>query len=265
MDGNTIAVEPQVFNVIVYLIENNHRVVSRQELLDNIWKERVVSDSSITNHIKSARKALNDDGLKQNIIKTVHGRGYQFVCKLENTARKRKPNILFIGLLLLGLFFCFNYYQNYRLLKAVNTIAEYQEKSYTTFVAQVNRRNELVELINTRLDVTRDLQYEKYFSYYYKKLNEEEKFIFAQIRAMTETGLYQNNLKVVGTLSNHPKIFEQIEGTQELYQHLSFWLNKYRSVFKKRQDMCLLYVGVEDGLPYPIEVNKNIKQWLEQN
>ena len=265
MDGNTIAIEPQVFNVIVYLIENNHRVVSRQELLDKIWKERVVSDSSITNHIKSARKVLNDDGIKQNIIKTVHGRGYQFVCKLENTTSKSNLNLWFVGLFLLGLFFSFNYYQKYRLLKAVKTIAEYQAKSYTTFVAQANRRNELVDLINSRLDVTRDLQYEKYFSNYFKQLNEEEKFIFAQIRAMTETGLYQNNFKVVDTLSNHSKIFEQIEGTQELYQHLSFWLNKYHSVFNKRQDMCLLYVGVEDGLPYPSEVNQNIKLWLEQH
>ncbi|VAW46687.1 Adenylate cyclase, partial [hydrothermal vent metagenome] len=61
----SIPVEPQVFNVILYLIEQKDRVVSRQELLDAIWKDKVVADSSISNHIKSARKVLDDDGIKQ--------------------------------------------------------------------------------------------------------------------------------------------------------------------------------------------------------
>ncbi|MCF6287668.1 MAG: winged helix-turn-helix domain-containing protein [Proteobacteria bacterium] len=79
-----LTVEPQVFNLIVYLIEHRDRVVLRQELLDALWAGKVVSDATISNHIKSARKVLGDDGNKQKVIKTIHGRGYQFIAQLEN-------------------------------------------------------------------------------------------------------------------------------------------------------------------------------------
>src|SRR5690554_2234449 len=81
VDGAEVAVEPQVFNLILYLIENKDRVISRDELLDHVWQGRVVSDTSINNSIKSARKALGDDGSKQHVIKTIHSRGYQFVAE----------------------------------------------------------------------------------------------------------------------------------------------------------------------------------------
>jgi len=84
VDGIDVAVEPQVFNLILYLIENKDRVVSRDELLDHVWQGRVVSDTSINNSIKSARKALGDDGIKQQVIKTIHSRGYQFVAQLHH-------------------------------------------------------------------------------------------------------------------------------------------------------------------------------------
>ena len=83
VDGVEQSVEPQVFNLIVYLIENKDKIISREEILDSIWKDRVVSDSSINNHIKSARKVLQDDGHKQAVIKTVHSRGYQFIAECE--------------------------------------------------------------------------------------------------------------------------------------------------------------------------------------
>jgi len=85
-DGIETSVEPQVFNLILYLIENKDRVVSRDELLDYVWQGRIVSDTSINNSIKSARKALGDDGNKQQVIKTIHSRGYQFIAELTDTS-----------------------------------------------------------------------------------------------------------------------------------------------------------------------------------
>lgn len=84
-DNKEISVEPQVFNLVVLLIENKDKVVSRDYILDKIWKGRVVSDTSINNHIKSARKVLDDDGSKQQVIKTIHSRGYQFVANISDT------------------------------------------------------------------------------------------------------------------------------------------------------------------------------------
>ena len=96
-ENNEVSVEPQVFNLITLLIENKGKVVTRDFILDKIWKGRVVSDTSINNHIKSARKVLGDDGTKQHVIKTIHSRGYQFVAdfsdvNIPSKTEKNKTN-----------------------------------------------------------------------------------------------------------------------------------------------------------------------------
>ena len=71
--------EPQVFRVLEYLLEQRGRLVTKEELLDNVWGDRFVSESALTTRIKQARRALDDDGRRQWAIKTVFGRGYRFV------------------------------------------------------------------------------------------------------------------------------------------------------------------------------------------
>jgi DNA-binding winged helix-turn-helix (wHTH) protein/tetratricopeptide (TPR) repeat protein len=78
-DGEPVAVEPQVFDVLAYLVRNRDRVVPKTELLDQVWGDRFVSESALTSRIKSARRAIGDTGREQRAIKTVHGRGYRFV------------------------------------------------------------------------------------------------------------------------------------------------------------------------------------------
>ena len=74
-----VACEPKVFDVIVYLVEHRERLISRDELFEQVWLGRMVSDTSLSNHIKSARKLLGDSADEQRMIKTVRGRGYQWV------------------------------------------------------------------------------------------------------------------------------------------------------------------------------------------
>ncbi len=76
-------VEPQVFSVLQYLLEQGDRLVTKDELLENVWGNRFVSESALTTRIKQARRALDDDGNRQWAIKTVHGRGYRFVPEVE--------------------------------------------------------------------------------------------------------------------------------------------------------------------------------------
>ena len=82
-NGEPRSVEPQVFALIAYLAEHRDRMVSRDELLEKLWEGRVVSDSALSSRIKSARRALGDDGRAQAIIKTVHGQGLRFVADVE--------------------------------------------------------------------------------------------------------------------------------------------------------------------------------------
>jgi pimeloyl-ACP methyl ester carboxylesterase/DNA-binding winged helix-turn-helix (wHTH) protein len=76
-------VEPQVFDVLVHLIRHRERVVTKTELLDTVWGDRFVSESALASRLKSARRAVGDDGAAQRIIRTVFGRGYQFVAPVE--------------------------------------------------------------------------------------------------------------------------------------------------------------------------------------
>jgi TolB-like protein len=77
--GDTVALEPQVFDLLVYLVRNRDRVVSKDELLENIWGGRIVSDSAVTTRLNAARKAIGDDGAAQRLIRTVPRRGVHFV------------------------------------------------------------------------------------------------------------------------------------------------------------------------------------------
>jgi len=77
--GELVAVEPRVFDLLALLASNPNKIFSRDELLENVWCDRVVSDTAISSAIKSARKAIGDDGQKQAFIQTVHGRGFRFI------------------------------------------------------------------------------------------------------------------------------------------------------------------------------------------
>src|ERR1700741_3865373 len=74
-----IPVEPQVFDLLVHLIRHRERVLSRDELFREVWDGREVSDATLSNHVKSARKVLGDNGELQQTIVTIRGRGYQFI------------------------------------------------------------------------------------------------------------------------------------------------------------------------------------------
>jgi len=80
-----IDAEPQVFDLLLYLIENQDRVVSGEELFDAVWQGRIVSLSTLTSRINAARRAIGDSGAKQKLIKTIPRKGYRFAgeAKLE--------------------------------------------------------------------------------------------------------------------------------------------------------------------------------------
>ncbi len=78
--------EPQVFDVLAYLIDHRDRIVPKVELLDNIWGDRFVSESALTSRIKTARRLLGDDGTSQRFIETVRGRGYRFIADVTSVA-----------------------------------------------------------------------------------------------------------------------------------------------------------------------------------
>ncbi|MDH3694363.1 MAG: tetratricopeptide repeat protein [Gammaproteobacteria bacterium] len=81
--GSLLHVEPQVIELLVLLIENRDRMISKQEINEKTWKGRVVSDSALSSCIKMARQVLGDDGRKQAVIRTIHKKGFRFVAKVS--------------------------------------------------------------------------------------------------------------------------------------------------------------------------------------
>jgi TolB-like protein/Tfp pilus assembly protein PilF len=78
-DGGRIPIQPQVFDLLLFLVENRDRVVSKDDLISGVWDNRAVSDSALNSRINAARKAVNDDGKAQRLIRTIPRKGFRFV------------------------------------------------------------------------------------------------------------------------------------------------------------------------------------------
>jgi TolB-like protein/DNA-binding winged helix-turn-helix (wHTH) protein/tetratricopeptide (TPR) repeat protein len=82
--GAIVHTEPQVFDLLVHLIRNRHRIVGKDELFDTIWQGRIVSEATLNSRISAARRALGDSGNDQNLIRTLHKRGFRFVGDVDD-------------------------------------------------------------------------------------------------------------------------------------------------------------------------------------
>lgn len=84
--GQLIPVEPQVFDLLVLLLENHDRVVTKDEMIERVWKGRIVSEAALSSRIKAVRKVIEDDGASQAMLRTVRRRGFRFVGSVESCA-----------------------------------------------------------------------------------------------------------------------------------------------------------------------------------
>jgi DNA-binding winged helix-turn-helix (wHTH) protein/tetratricopeptide (TPR) repeat protein len=96
-DGQPRHLEPQVFEVLAYLVRHRDRVVTKAELLDEIWGSRFVTDSALTSRVKAARRAIGDSGREQRVIRTVHGRGYRFLASVRELGQAPPAGADLIG------------------------------------------------------------------------------------------------------------------------------------------------------------------------
>jgi DNA-binding winged helix-turn-helix (wHTH) protein len=81
----SVAVQPQVFDVLAFLIANRSRVVTKDELIEAVWDGRVVSESTLTSRINAARSAIGDSGEDQRLIRTASRKGFRFIGAVRET------------------------------------------------------------------------------------------------------------------------------------------------------------------------------------
>lgn len=77
-NGQTVHLQPQVFDLLRLLVENAHRVVSRDEIIEKVWGGRIVSEDALTSRIRDLRRVLNETGKDADLIRTVRGHGFRF-------------------------------------------------------------------------------------------------------------------------------------------------------------------------------------------
>src|SRR6185436_4122194 len=92
--GVAVPVEPKVFDLLLHLVENRQRMVSKDDLVAAIWQGRAISDSALTSAINAARQVLGDSGAEQRLIRTVARKGFRFLAPVvdgTNSAREVPP------------------------------------------------------------------------------------------------------------------------------------------------------------------------------
>ena len=89
--SEAIAVEPQVFDLLIFLVQNRDRVVGKDDLIAAVWDGRIVSDSTLTSRINAARKAVGDSGEDQRLIRTIARRGFRFVGSVRAGSNGDEP------------------------------------------------------------------------------------------------------------------------------------------------------------------------------
>jgi pimeloyl-ACP methyl ester carboxylesterase/DNA-binding winged helix-turn-helix (wHTH) protein len=89
--GDEIGIEPQVFDLLVYLVENRGKLITHDELIASVWGGRTVSDSAIAARISAARKAIGDSGKAQRFIKTISRKGFKFLAEVTSAPGPGAP------------------------------------------------------------------------------------------------------------------------------------------------------------------------------
>lgn len=280
------------------LIRDYPRTVGKDELLEALWPRVVVTEWSLSRLVSDTRQLLRDNGEEQALIRTVRGTGFKLLKEpqleadtpplhsVRNTddaahkatlpkqpLRKWVIGVAAMALIAFGVTWRMVSEQQAQvaarnagaasLHDSMRRLQGYQEMSFTAFKAQVARRDDLVAAIETRFHVTRTEEFEKFFSKYFNQLNSDERFAFDQIRALTTGHLRDANQGMLDEIERNPDLLNAVPSLRKVRQHVVFWLKKYESTFVTRADMCILYSGVEDGVPYPAEADKDVIKWLK--
>ena len=275
------------YKILLYFVTKPNQTIQKEELISHVWEDVIISDATLYKQIQRLRDLLSDNGEQKKIIGTIHGVGFEFLPKVITINAEQKNHtvpikhnrqnwtkLLVFSFIILALIASFSILKSHKptfkthgisLYQAIFTMKNAMTINKKAFISQINIRNELGKLLDKRFNENEKLSWERKFFKYRDRMNEEEIFLFDQIRAYTEGPMLENNQLILDLINYNPKILTEIPLADELRSHLTLWLNKYHKVFSKNKKMALLYVGVEDGVPYPSEVDLQVNQWLESH
>ena len=159
-------------------------------------------------------------------------------------------------------------------------LASHLESSWDAFVNQCKARDRLYDLLEKNRGELPPFEYEELFRRCYPSLDDEEKLLFSLIRGITETSLYKLATSELQLLGDHPELLDELPpvppeewdeypkyydgkpSLKALREHLELWESKHRARIV-RQDTCLIYVGPEEGKPFPQGIDTQIAKYLD--
>ncbi len=252
------------------LLQHAPNTISKEDIFAEVWKGRVVTENTLYKTISKLRQELNPQEIE---IESVFGEGYRIVstqdvvpgAAAENEPKRAVWYGVLAGVLLTTLVMVVvHYHQKQQLMKAMTELNQVLAITKQAFFSQINRRNELGELLSQRFTLKKEDSWEKRFYQLYDDMNEQERFLCQQSRAYTEGPMFESNQKALQIILDNPQIVDEIPLAQDLISHLTIWINKYHRVFVDSERMCLLYVGVEDGVGYPSDFDGQLQAWIDQ-
>ncbi|AFV00805.1 winged helix-turn-helix domain-containing protein [Simiduia agarivorans] len=302
-DGPISLDERQAQLLKILLLASPDRV-SKEALMQALWPDTIVSEWSLSKLVSETRKSLDDDGNNQSIIRTHRGKGFSIstdvtevitafndtpadaVRSANRSAPAGKQRLFARPLGWLAAVLCcaalllsYAIRQSDTLVKPFNShpadtahVTELMRQiqsqlliTKTAFRAQVNRRNQLGQHLQHRLPEFQSMSWEQRLIAAYPQLNQAETFLWEQIRAQTEGPLYKGNRALLTLIDGHPELLNTLPQFAPLRAHLEVWLAKYHKVFLQYPAMPIVYVGVEDGVPFPSDIDGAVDQWLSEN
>ena len=303
--GKPCPLEPKMLQLLILLIDARPAVLSKQLLMERLWPDAVVSDWSLARLVSDTRKLVDIDQQQSliktvrgkgfcfdsqvdeiieaypaNDDRSVGKSGDVGVSEIVHSSNTKNQlwrlfgSIVVIMVIVLSVHRSFNLTnepvninhdsQQHR-LEVMFEIQKNLRLTKTAYLTQVRRRQELKTSLIKKIPEPTPLTSEKRIQLHYANLSNDERFIFDQIRALTEGPIYQGNAAILKLLDEHPEIYREIELFAILYNHLNIWKNKYHRVFENRPEMAFVFVGEEDGLPFPSEIDGLVNDWVTKN
>lgn len=148
-------------------------------------------------------------------------------------------------------------------LKAAFDLLGFARTTRTTFDAQARLRDRLVREVVERLVLDPShLNFEDFFLDHAGELTEKEARTFRIIRGFTKSVLFEYNTRMLQVLEGNTALAHEIPSAAALRDHLTLWLSKYQDAFINEPNMPLLYVGVNEGVPFPSNFERELWQYL---
>lgn len=144
-------------------------------------------------------------------------------------------------------------------------LLEILDETYQGMQAQAEIRDQLYHGIRKRLDLDDTLEYEPFFENYHPDMNAEELEHHKTMRDYTKNILNVYNRKALELILGNKELKSEIPRLKKLERHLLVWLGKYENIFKKTPALNLIYVGVEENVPFPKKMEKKLRKYLEKN